>query len=148
VSACTSGQLPYSMWAGETFAGSTLQEVCQAAGARNAQMGGSGYFALTGTSCDVGWSGNHYTIQTVCDAASASPAAPAQAATPSTAISCTTACTVTVVHELSLPPLQLDTAGGASIASAVLAVWALGWGIRQVIRVLKSDGDSTSESDL
>ena len=65
-----------------------------------------------------------------------------------TQITCEAACTVTVVHELSLPPLQLDPAEGAQIASAILAVWAVGFGIRAAIRALNSDGNQTSESDL
>lgn len=63
------------------------------------------------------------------------------------AINCSSACTVTVVHELSIPPLQLTTAEGGIIASAILAVWAVGFGVRAVIRVLNTDGNSTSESD-
>lgn len=67
---------------------------------------------------------------------------------PEQIIECTSACTVTVIHELSLPPLQLDAAGGAAIASAILAVWAVGWGFRTLIRMLKnSDGNSTEEGN-
>ena len=63
-------------------------------------------------------------------------------------IECPTACTVTVVHELSLPPLQLDAADGASIASAILAIWAIGWGFRALIQTLKhTDGNSTTEEN-
>lgn len=63
-------------------------------------------------------------------------------------IDCASACTVTVVHELSLPPLQLDAADGAQIAGAVLAVWATGWAIRVAIRTLNSsDGTTNHESD-
>lgn len=61
-------------------------------------------------------------------------------------ISCNTACTVTVVHELSLPPLQLTAAEGGAIAGAILAVWAVGFGFRSVIRALNIDGNSTNES--
>ena len=65
-----------------------------------------------------------------------------------TVIECATACTVTVVHELSLPPLQLDIADGASIASAILAVWAVGWGFRVLIRTLRNtDGNQTEEEN-
>ena len=63
-------------------------------------------------------------------------------------IDCASACTVTVVHELSLPPLQLDAADGASIASAILAIWAVGWAFRVLIRMLKTtDGNSTQEEN-
>lgn len=63
------------------------------------------------------------------------------------AINCSSACTVTVIHELSLPPLQLDAAEGAAIAGAVLAVWAVGWAFRMLIRTLNIDGKPSSESD-
>ena len=63
-------------------------------------------------------------------------------------IECTTACTVTVVHELSLPPLQLSADEGAVIASAILAIWAIGWGFRALIQTLKhTDGNPTSEEN-
>ena len=63
-------------------------------------------------------------------------------------IECATACTVTVVHELSLPPLQLSADEGAVIASAILAIWAIGWGFRALIQTLKhTDGNSTSEEN-
>ena len=63
---------------------------------------------------------------------------------PESVIECASACTVTVVHELSLPPLQLELAEGAAIAGAVLAVWAVGWAIRMLIRALSS-GDSPQQ---
>lgn len=59
-------------------------------------------------------------------------------------------CTVspcTIVHQIDLPPFQLDTAEGAAIAGAILAVWAVGFGIRMLIRALSSDGKSTNESE-
>lgn len=63
-------------------------------------------------------------------------------------IQCTSACTVTVVHEISLPPLQLDAADGAAISSAILLVWGVGWGFRTLIRTLKTtDGFSTNEEN-
>ncbi len=64
-----------------------------------------------------------------------------------TAINCSSACTVTVVHELSLPPLQLDTLGGAQIALAVLGVWAVGFGIRMLIRTMRVDEKPPSFDD-
>lgn len=61
-------------------------------------------------------------------------------------IGCASECTVTVVHELSLPPLQLDTADGAAIAAAVLGVWSVGFGIRMLIRAVRVD-EAPSRSD-
>lgn len=65
---------------------------------------------------------------------------------PESVIECATACTVTVVHELSLPPLQLGAEEGGAIAGAILAVWAVGWAIRALIQTLKnSDGNQNLE---
>ena len=64
-----------------------------------------------------------------------------------TPIICDSACTVTVVHELSLPPLQLDAAEGAAIAGAVLAVWAVAWAFRMAVRVLNTDGTSSNSQE-
>ena len=53
-----------------------------------------------------------------------------------------------IVHSIDLPPFQLDTADGALIAGAILAVWALGFGARLVIQALYIDGkSSTLESE-
>jgi hypothetical protein len=61
-------------------------------------------------------------------------------------IDCPSTCTVTVVHELSLPPLQLTAAEGAAIASAILAVWAVAWAFRMLIQTVKtSDGNQPNE---
>lgn len=58
-------------------------------------------------------------------------------------IACSTACTVTVQHEIVLPLLNLTAAEGALIAGAVLAVWGVAWGFRVVIQTLKhTDGNS------
>lgn len=59
-------------------------------------------------------------------------------------IVCSTQCTVTVVHEISVPPFNLDTADALSIALAVVSVWAVGFGFRVLIGQLKDDG-STEE---
>lgn len=53
----------------------------------------------------------------------------------------------TIVHEISVPPFNLSLEEGAQISGAILLVWALGFGIRQVIRALSVDGVSTSESE-
>jgi len=63
-----------------------------------------------------------------------------------TVIDCTSACTVTVVHELSLPPLQLDTGDAAQIALAVIGVWAVGWAFRMLIRTLGT-ADKSAETE-
>lgn len=65
---------------------------------------------------------------------------------PQQVIQCDGQCTVTVVHELSLPPLQLTAEEGAQIALAIGAVWIVGWAVRMLIRVLNSgDGNPSSE---
>jgi len=62
-----------------------------------------------------------------------------------TVIDCASACTVTVVHELSLPPLQLSTEEGAQIALAISAVWVVGWAIRMVLKTLNSSDGNQPE---
>jgi hypothetical protein len=61
-------------------------------------------------------------------------------------IECSSACIVTVVHELSLPPMQLTTAEGAQIAIAIVAIWAVGFGFRALIRTLNIDGNQPEEN--
>lgn len=61
---------------------------------------------------------------------------------------CESACTITHVISIETPILNLDLEGGAAIASAILAIWALAWGFRVLIQILKhTDGNPTSESD-
>ena len=63
-------------------------------------------------------------------------------------IQCTQACTVTVQLEITNPLLNLETADGALIAGAVLAVWAVGFGFKALIQTLKStDGTTVHERD-
>lgn len=62
-------------------------------------------------------------------------------------IECSSSCTVTIVHDLQLPPLQLTTEEGALIAGAVLAVWAIGWAARMLIRTLSIDSETNHESE-
>lgn len=67
---------------------------------------------------------------------------------PDQIIQCTETCTVTVVHEISLPLLNLGLADGAAISSAILLVWGVGWAFRALIQTLKhTDGNSTNESE-
>ena len=63
-------------------------------------------------------------------------------------IECTGACTVTVVHEIKFPLFEMTPQEGAQIAGAVLAVWAVGWGFRVLIRTLRNtDGNQTEEEN-
>lgn len=67
---------------------------------------------------------------------------------PDQTIQCATACTVTVVHEISLPVLDLGLEEGAAISSAILLVWGVGWAFRALIQTLKNtDGNPTNESE-
>lgn len=63
-------------------------------------------------------------------------------------IVCTQACTITVQHEITTPLLNLSVEEGALIAGAILAVWAVAFGIRMLIQTLKSsDGTTVFERD-
>jgi hypothetical protein len=62
-------------------------------------------------------------------------------------IDCPSTCTVTVVHELALPPLQLDTEDAAQVAGAVLLVWATGYAFRALIRALNVDRKEDTDSE-
>lgn len=66
---------------------------------------------------------------------------------PDQTIQCATACTVTVVHEFSLPPLQMSMDEGAAISGAILLIWALGWGFRALIQALRTSDGNTSHED-
>lgn len=54
-------------------------------------------------------------------------------------IECAGTCTVTVVHELSLPPLQLTLEEGGQIAVAIVGVWVAAWAFRMLIRTMNVD---------
>lgn len=65
-------------------------------------------------------------------------------------VTCGAACTVTVVHELALPPFQLTLEEGGQITLAIVAVWAIGFAFRAFIRaadVDKSQGSDGSDRD-
>lgn len=135
MSSCQSWQAPYSFQGANQ--GSTPGETCASIVA-----GQPGTWSVNGLTCTLAqtYDGTNYTytyaIDHQCDAADSSA--------PANSVTCGAACTVTVVHELSLPPLQLDAAGGALIASAVLAIWAVGYAFRMLIRTLNTDGNPTS----
>ena len=61
-------------------------------------------------------------------------------------IQCTSACTVTVQHEITLPLLDMSPEEGAAISSAILLVWAVAWAFRALIQTIKtSDGNQPTE---
>lgn len=64
-------------------------------------------------------------------------------------VTCTNTCTVTLIvtSEITTPFFALDASGGALIAGAILAVWAVGYGFRLVIRALSIDGNNQPESE-
>ena len=65
---------------------------------------------------------------------------------PEQTIQCTSACTVTVQHETTLPLLDMSPAEGAAISSAILLVWAVAWAFRALIQTIKtSDGNQPTE---
>ncbi len=59
-------------------------------------------------------------------------------------IQCDAACTVTLV--LSSPWEALTSQDGALIAATILAVWAVGFGFRALIRVLR-ESDEVQRDD-
>lgn len=60
-------------------------------------------------------------------------------------IQCSQSCTVTVVHEISVPPFNLTIEEGAQIAFAICAVWAVGFLTREIGRAIFSDGSTEKE---
>lgn len=50
-------------------------------------------------------------------------------------------------QQVSSPLLNLTAAEGAEISSAILLVWAVGWAFRALIQAIRSDGNSTQESE-
>ena len=61
-------------------------------------------------------------------------------------ITCDVSTTVGITHYFSLPPLNLDVAAGAALALAVIALWALAWAFRVLIRLLKEpDGPAPGD---
>lgn len=61
-------------------------------------------------------------------------------------VSCGAACTVTTVHEFSLPVLQMTPGDGAQIGFAIVLVWAVGFAFRSIIKAMSIRvGDVSSE---
>jgi hypothetical protein len=63
-------------------------------------------------------------------------------------ITCESACTVTVQHEFTSPLQSLTVEEGGAIAGAVLAVWAVGWGVRVLVQMVRfTDGNSSTKEE-
>ena len=54
-----------------------------------------------------------------------------------TQVLCPSTCEVTIHHQISIPVLDLSLSEGGAIEGAVLAVWAVGFGVRAVVQVLR-----------
>ena len=42
----------------------------------------------------------------------------------------------TIVHQIDLPPFQLDTVDGGLVAAAIVGIWAIGFGFRMLVRAM------------
>lgn len=62
-------------------------------------------------------------------------------------VECSTACTVTIVHELAIPPFTLTLAEAGALAGAILLIWGVAWGIRMAIQALSVDERPPESSD-
>lgn len=65
---------------------------------------------------------------------------------PQSVIECATACTVTVVHVISIPPFNLSLEEAGQISGAILLVWAVGAVFREVAHMIDRN-TSTSEKE-
>ncbi len=74
------------------------------------------------------------------------PTTPSPTPTPG-AIQCSAACTVTLVHQFDLPLFQLSVQEAQQLALAILACWAVAWGIRQVARLLRDTGSDDVQKE-
>lgn len=66
---------------------------------------------------------------------------------PTNVIECIGACTVTVVHQISIPPFNLTLEEAGRIAAAILLVWAVGAVFREVIQMIDRDPPTSNEKD-
>ena len=60
-------------------------------------------------------------------------------------IHCASACTVTIQHEITVPLFVLTEAEAGQIGGAILLVWAVAFGFRQLSRMF-FDGVSSEEN--
>lgn len=64
---------------------------------------------------------------------------------PQQVIECATACTVTVVHVISIPPFDLSLEEAGQISGAILLVWAVGAVFREVAHTIDRKTSSTEQ---
>jgi hypothetical protein len=64
---------------------------------------------------------------------------------PQSVIECATACTVTVVHVISIPPFDLTLEEAGQISGAILLVWAVGAVFREVTHMIDRNTSSTEK---
>jgi len=62
-------------------------------------------------------------------------------------IECSSSCTVTVQHEFIFPVLNLTLYEGGVIAGAILTVWAAGFVIRLLIRLVRDTDNKAAYED-
>lgn len=137
---CTTGQQPWSATVDSSYTGtgSSAWEACGAAAI--ARHGSAAYASFqTPSNCFARLASGSTVSGTVSQVCTV----PASSGSLGTVTVSVTAGTMTFPDVF-----QIDSDGGAQIAGAILAVWAVAWGFRMVIRSLDVDGkSSTSESE-
>lgn len=152
MSACALSQQPYSVSDSNTTGGGEVvrtgassSEACESVldYYRGIGFPSSSVNIAGETTCSVHIDHDYsFPVTHVCDAGS-EPVFGSQ-----TYVVCNGSCTITHNISIETPFFQLDAVGGAQIAGAILAVWAVAWGLRVAIQVLKfTDGNQPSESE-
>jgi hypothetical protein len=63
-------------------------------------------------------------------------------------INCSGSCAVTLEHTFNVPPFNLTEEQGALIAAAILAIWAIGWCFRALVRTVReTDGKTSNDTE-
>ena len=60
-------------------------------------------------------------------------------------IQCPSSCTVTVVHEVNVPLLNLSLADAAALMTPITLVFCAAWGFRAVLRFINSPDNTSLE---
>lgn len=131
---------------GSIYTASTAAEACQMA----ATGFGVQVASFTDTQCNLSYSGSPWGVAGLSVSGSADQPPAATASSPSgsasgVSVTCSGACTVT--HEISFPAWEFTALEGAQISGAVLLVWAGGYAIRMLTKLINDGGSSTKESD-